>query len=240
MNQSNYNPRKDRYIFSVYVIPIFTTLSICGLGYLLSEIFSLDKLDKFLSYVMGLSLGGILFIINRLKWLILPDGTYIQTRKFYQEYIEKKNGTHSNFAEPPKYIAKFSMSIFSFAIFFVSGLALIVLGILTFSKTKIFLPIIEILAGVFMFYFNYRNIVNYFPEIKTASTGLWTKKLGYRPWSSISRTEINFDKDGKSTHAYLEIYLNGSDFSFPADSILLNDIYGKDKIKLMIDELCKK
>ena len=96
------------------------------------------------------------------------------------------------------------------------------------------------MGGVFLFYSGYKELIDTSPKLKLAKEGLWTKNLGFKLWTSISKTEIKVEKNTRSSQIYLEIYLKDNSNDYPAQRLLLDDIKDKDKIKPLIDELFKK
>lgn len=230
----------QRHFLGVYVLPIVFGLAICGLTYLLTTKYSLDKNDRLFGYLIGAVAGIVLYFRNRFKWLPLPDGSYIHTKELSAETNAFKPDKQSYFIEPSNYIASFYYSTVSKIILLVCGLTMSGAGIYMVSKSSIIFPSLLIIGGIFLFYSGYKEIIDTSPKLKLAKEGLWTKELGFRPWTSINKTEIKVEKGSRSSQIYLEIYLKSSDIDFPAQRLQLNDIKGKDKIKPMIDELCNK
>jgi len=75
----------QRHFLGVYVLPIVFGLAICGLTYLLTTKYSLDKNDRLFGYLIGAVAGIVLYFRNRFKWLPLPDGSYIHTKELSAE-----------------------------------------------------------------------------------------------------------------------------------------------------------
>ena len=235
------NNQKSKQIrqrfFGVYVLPIVFGVTICGLAYLLTNKYNLDKNDSLFSYILGIAAGIMLYFRNRFKWLPLPDGSYIQTKKLTEETNHFKLDKNSYTNEPTSYIAQYYYSQVSKTILLVCGIAMICGGIYIISKSSIIFPCLIVIGGIFLFYSGFKEIIDTSPKLKLAKEGLWTKELGFKPWTSINKTKIKVEKGSRSSQVYLEIYLNECDLNYPKQRLLLNDIKNKDKIKPMIDEL---
>ena len=146
-----------------------------------------------------------LYFRNRFKWLPLPDGSYINTKELADKTNDFKLGKQYYVIEPTNYIGSFYYSILSKIIFLVCGLAMIIAGIYIISKSSIIFPLLIIAGGIFLFYSGYKEIVDSSPKLKLAKEGLWTKELGFRPWTSINKTEIKVEKGLRSSQIYHEI-----------------------------------
>lgn len=229
----------QRHFLSVYVLPLIFGLAICGLAYLLTTKYRLDKNDRLFGYIAGVGASIALYIRNRFKWLPLPDGSYINTKELASETNDFKIEKQSYNIEPANYIISFYYSTLSKLILLLCGLIMFGAGFYMISKSSIIFPSLIIIGGVFLFYSGYKEIADTSPKLKLAKEGLWANELGFRPWTSINKTEIKIERATRYSQIYLEIYLKDSDIDYPQQRLLLNDIKGKDKIKPLIDELFK-
>jgi len=228
----------QRHYFSVYVLPIALGLSISGLAHLLTNEYNLDKTDRLFGYIIGVITCIVLYFRNRFKWLPLPNGSYIHAEELADRTNDYKFDKQSYAVEPTNYVATFCYSAVNKIILLVCGLTIIGAGIYIISKSSIIFPSLIIIGGIFLFYSGYKEMTDISPKLKLAKEGLWTKELGFRPWTSINKTEIKVEKNYRSSQIYLEIYLKDSDIDYPEQRLLLNDIKNNNKIKPMIDELC--
>lgn len=240
VNNSKKNKSKQRYFLSAYLVPIVFGFIICVIAYLLTTRYDLDKKDKFFGCFIGVISAFILHFKNRFKWLPLPNGSYIHKKELGIKSNETKPDKPTYNIKPTNYIESFYYSGVSKIINLICGILMSGAGIFIISNSSIIFPSLIIIGGIFWFYSGYKEIIDSSPKIKIAKEGLWTKELGFRPWSSINKTEIKVEKSTRSTNVYLEIYLKDSDIDFPSQRLQLNDIKDNDKIKPLIDELSMK
>jgi len=240
LDDNQKNKKRQRHFFDVYVYPIVFGLAICGLTYLVTTKYSLDKNDRLFGFVIGVASGIVLYFRNSFKWLPLPNGSFIHKSELTDETNDLVLAKQSYVIEPTDYVASFYYSAISKIILLVCGLTMIGAGIYIISKSSIIFPSLIIIGGIFLFYSGYKEIIDNSPKLKLAKEGLWTKDLGFRPWSSIYKTAIKEEKGSRSSQLYLEIYLKGNDINYPDQRLQLNDMMDKEKIKPMIDDLYNK
>ena len=214
------------------MFPIAVGFSICTFSYILSNFYKLDKIDKILGCISGVGIGLLLYLRNVFNWLPLPNGSYINTKE-----IGSTAKRTDPYVEPLSYVSEFYYSIVSKFLSVAIGILIIAGGIYFFSKTSIIFPALLIAGGIFILYSGLKELRDTSPKIKLAESGLWTKQLGFKPWTTISKTEIKTERGYRTTQIYLEIYLRDSKNNYPNQRLLLNDIKNYKKIKPKIDEL---
>jgi len=141
--------------------------------------------------------------------------------------------------EPIEYLAEFSYMLRSKIIAVVVGLAIIIMSPLFANQ---FFIILAIIGGLVIFYFGFKELIERGPKLKLAKTGLWTKKLGFVPWSSIKMIRIEIDKYpiNSTSNNTLKIYLMENETIHPDQELLYDPLKNNEMIKPLIDELCGK
>lgn len=222
-----------RYFF-VYFLPFVLFILISILSYFLNEYFNFKAEDKYVGYFVAFGVGYLFYIRNRFKWMRISDSSLI--------YIDKITNLEDNFvkaSEPSVYIVAFYKSLISKIVTVFCGLVLIGIGIYLFFNSGITFPILIIIFGIFINYIGVKELFDNLPVLKLTISGIWTKKLGFKPWYSIKKTEIKVEKSLRSSQTYLEIYLKNNEYGYPEERLLLNDLENFEKIKPLIDELIK-
>lgn len=158
----------QRHFLGVYVLPVVFGLAICGLIYLLTTKYRLDKNDRLFGYVIGVVAGIVLHFRNRFKWLPLPGGSFIHKSELTDETNDLKLDKQSYIIEPTDYVASFYYSVISKIILLVCGLTMIGAGIYIFSKSSIIFPLLIVVGGIFLFYSGYKEIIDTSPKLKLA------------------------------------------------------------------------
>lgn len=237
-NQKNKNNILKRFGL-VYVLPVLVGLSIILLTYYITDKFELDNTEKIPGIIIGLAITMALYLKNRLKWLALPDGSYINKRELLDD-VKEITYQKSSAVEPSTYAASFHFSVISKFMLVLAGLLAIIGGIYIYSSSRFLFPTLIVIGGIFLWYLAYKEIADAGPKLKLAKEGLWTKKLGFTPWKSIRKTAVVTENGGRSSQTYLDIYLRDSQLGImPDDRLSLNDIDDHEKIKKMIDELSR-
>jgi hypothetical protein len=232
--------RNRRRIVSVYFLPIMVAFLFCGISFLLTKYFELDFADKIFGYLIGISLGIALYFRNRFKWLPLPDDSYINMDELSDGNVISDNSKGYYAAEPSTYVAEFSYLISSKILSIISGLVMICAGLYILSSTSVILPLLVVAGGFFVSYTGYKEFRDSSPKLKVAKSGLWTKELGFRTWSSILKTELKVESSGRYSTTYLEIYLKDNEIDYPDQRLPINDLKNSKIIKQTIDELINK
>jgi hypothetical protein len=227
-----------KYLISVYALPAFMGLIFCGAVFFLSLQFKLVQSDKILGYIIGVFVAFVIYVINKTKWLPLPDGSYIHRKSLNSETDKIAKEVFSK-SEPVFYTSEFSTSLTSKLIYLIGGAFLIYAGLVSFSDTNLVFPALIAASGIFLLYLGIKEFANPLPKLKVAKEGLWTRQLGFRSWHEIKKTEIKEEKGHRSTQIYLEIYLKSSSSDYPTQRLLINELNNRNKIKATIEELTK-
>lgn len=236
-NSDQKNKLATRYFLEVYILPLFFGLAICGIVYLITTHYELKRMDRVFGYFMGATAGYALYIRSRSRWLHLINGYYIRKKDLVDDANESTPGKQPYFNEPAHYIATFDNSRFSKITPLIAGPVLVATGIFLFTKSSVFFPVLVITGGTFVSWSGYKEITGTLPQLKLAKEGLWTKQLGFRPWTAIRKTAITEEKIPGHSTIYLDIYLKQTDKDYPDHRLRINDIPDRDRIKMMIDEL---
>ncbi len=140
--------------------------------------------------------------------------------------------TNINYPEPAKYDEMFYYSTGkSFLYMF--------LAVPSFGLGFLILPVgaFLIITAIFLFYMGYRQWSDKSPILKLASEGLWTRELGFKPWSAIESAKVQSRSGSKTFSVWLEIRLKDQ-INGTGKIIGLNDISGSiDKVQKCIDRL---
>lgn len=141
--------------------------------------------------------------------------------------------------EASEYLAEFSYMLRSKIVATVGGLCIIAMGLLFFN---LFFSIIAFSGGSVIFYYGFKELINPKAKLKLAKTGLWTEKLGFKPWSSIKNIRIEIDEYPVNSGNYnsLKIYLMENDTIHPDQELMLDALKNSERIKPLIDEICGK
>lgn len=229
-----------RRFFSIYLLPMVVLILFSVTSYFLTDYFNLDVADTLFTYLISIGIGLFLHLKNRFKWFPMPDGSYIQLDDLRDNSIPELDSKKSQMSEPSTYVAEFPYMVSIKIISIIIGLLLIGMGIFIISKSSIIMPTILISGGIFLVYSGYNDLNDTEAKLKLAKTGLWTKELGFVPWSSIKKTTIKIDKGIRFSTTYLEIYLRENDINFPDQRLSINDLKDNEKIKSLLDELCNQ
>lgn len=233
------NKNRLRRFMSVYIWPILLGLAIWGLLYFLILHFGLDKNDRFADFIISISAAMVLYFRNTTQWLPLSPGSYVHIKELGPDETEAEPSQQRYFNEPTHYEAAFYYSTVTKIILLAMGLIMGAFGVYMIRKTSVFFPLLIVAGGIFLFYSGLKEIIYRSPKLKLAKEGLWTKKLGFRPWTSIRKTTIVKEKSSRFTNIYLEIYSKDRGSDYPAERLEINELNNLDKIKPMIDELFK-
>ena len=107
---------------------------------------------------------------------------------------------------------------------------------------NIFFELLTISGGLIFIYYGFKELLETDAKLKLAKTGLWTKKLGFKPWSSIKIITIKIKQYPVNSTSYnsLKIYLMGNNTITPDQEFLFGPLKNNEMIKPMIDEICGK
>jgi hypothetical protein len=236
-DETDKSVRQKNFILTVYAFPIAVAIAICGLIYLATSAHYLTKNDAAYGYMSSLTAGTILFAYSRKNWLKMPDGTYHNIKGVSQT-------TKINTNEPTEYEVEYFPSKKQKITSVLIGTVLIGFGVwagLKNTKT-ILVPIGMAATGVFITYMAVKSLLDKSPKLKLATTGIWTKKLGFVNYNDLIKAQIIEDTSGKSPQTILEIFLKGTVFAEanqPDERLYLNDIDGKQYIEMVLVNLMR-
>ena len=150
-----------------------------------------------------------------------------------------KNDNDRSANEPLEYLAEFSYLIRAKIIAVFCGLGIVAMGI---TLQNIFFELLTISGGLIFIYYGFKELLETDAKLKLAKTGLWTKKLGFKPWSSIKIITIKIKQYPVNSTSYnsLKIYLMGNNTITPDQEFLFGPLKNNEMIKPMIDEICGK
>lgn len=220
----------------VYLIPLLVAAAACVLSFALTDIFNLDRTDRTTGYIISVIMGAAVWFLNKSRWLPEGDGSYL--------YIDadKKDlqpSIISHFIEPLEYDAEFRNSLSDQFISVLCGIVAIVFGIRIIKSTSIIFPSVIIVTGLFVLVTSYKALIDRKPKLKLSRKGLWTRKLGFQPWTAIKKTQVVQEKGSRLTQVYLEIYLKDSDLSeadYPDERFSFWGIGNSSKIEDLIEQ----
>ena len=141
--------------------------------------------------------------------------------------------------EPIEYLAEFSYLTRTKIIAVLCGLGIAAMGL---TLQNIFFELITVSGGLIFIYYGTKELLDTDAKLKLAKTGLWTKKLGFKPWSSIKIITIKIRQYPVNSTSYnsLKIYLMGNNTITPDQEFLFGPLKNNEMIKPMIDEICGK
>ena len=151
-----------------------------------------------------------------------------------------KNDKDRSANEPIEYLAEFSYLKRSKIIAVFCGLGTVVIGIML---SNIFFRSLTISGGLIGLYYGFKELLETGAKLKLAKTGVWTKKLGFKPWSSIKIITIKINRytpHNSIIDNSLNIYLMGNNTITPDQEFLFGPLKNNEMIKPMIDEICGK
>jgi hypothetical protein len=230
--------RKKNFLLTVYVLPIAVALLIFGITYYISEKNWFPNWDIYYSYFISAFVGFFLSGRNKAKWLAMPDKSY-----FHVQGISPTHKPNPN--EPAQYEEEYFYAKKINKGTAISGLILIGLGIfirLNVEKSLL-VPLMTIGGGIFFFYSGFRGLQDKSPQLKLASEGLWTKKLGFVGWDDIAKTEVMDGTNGTAENIFLDIYLKGNGLrenKLPDERLDLTNIEDNQFVEMFIHELTNK
>lgn len=228
--------RLQDHFLKVYLIPTLVIIAVCALNYVLTDIFDLDRRDRTTGYIISVIFGIVIWYLNKSRWLPVGDGSnfYINAD---QKALQPKITSHFN--EPLEYDVEFRNSLLDQLILVFCGIVAIVFGVSIIKNTSIIFPVLIVAIGVFILVTSYRKLIDRKPELKLSEKGLWTRKLGFQPWTAIKKIQVVKEKSSRSTQEYLEIYLKDSDFAeadYPDERFSFLGIENSFKIESLIDQ----
>ncbi len=231
-DESDKSTRQRNYYATVYLLPIGLTAVLCGLIYWASANSYLPKADRIYGYFLTLLPAFLLNAYNRRHWLHMPDGTFHNIKGIAPN-------PKQNFTEPAVYEAVYVYAHKEKAISTAMGLALLGLGIWLGSHyaTSVLMPLMSGAIGLFLTYNGISGLLDKNAQLKVATTGLWTQKLGFVVWDDINAAEVVEEKKGRTTQQLLHIRLKGTKFAaanVPDERLLLSDLKDKELIEAVI------
>lgn len=160
--------------------------------------------------------------------------------KYRDDINSKKYSSANAKSEPLKYESVFYVSINTKLLLFGFGIVFILLAIFIISKNSIFFPLFILCFGIVLSAYGIKELLDKEPYLKLAKEGLWTRKLGFKPWNNIRMTKMMEDKYGRGRQSYLEIYLFDSRLSYPDERLSVTNLQNKKKIQPLILKLYRK
>ncbi len=146
-----------------------------------------------------------------------------------------KKVTVSN--EEIEYTAEFSYILRGKIVATAGGLLLIISSILF---PNLFFRIVIALGGLSIFYYGLRELIDGNPKLKIGEYGLWTKKLGHQPWSSIKMIRIEIDRYPINSSNTIKIYLITNETIHADQELYYDPLKKSETIKALVDEFCGK
>lgn len=228
--------RQQKYFLRVYIVPFFVTVLACILNYVLTDRFNLDRTDKTVGYIISAIMGLIVWFKNKARWLSLFDGSHFYVND-EEATTQTKYISHAN--EPLQYEAEFKNSISDQLIILVCGIIALIFGIRIIKNSSVIFPFVIVSIGLFALVIGYKGLIDRKPKLKLSRKGLWTRKLGFQPWTAIKKTKIVKEKSSRSTQVYLEIYLIDSEFAdldYPDERFSFSGIEKSSQIESHIEQ----
>lgn len=229
--------RQQKRFLRVYLIPLLVIAGTCVLNYGLTDSFNLDKRDQTTGYVISVTLGIVVWFLNKSRFLPIGDGSYFHIND-HQKQSETKIISHLN--EPLQYEAEFRNSLTDQFILLICGIVAIVFGSRITKNNSIIFPFLIVSLGIFTLIAGFKGLIDRKPKLKLSTKGLWTRKLGFQPWTAIKKTQIVKEESSRLTQVYLEIYLKNSEFAeadYPDERFSFYGIGKSSKIESSIDQL---
>lgn len=236
----NKRDRTLQRLLSIYFWPASLAVLLGTSVYLGTKQFNLDRTDTGIGCGISIFIGYLIHLRNRLKWVRLPDGSYINIPIDNKNTESGKIDQSHPVAEPSHYSISFYISTSSKVLTIVCGIFLIGLAVFFASRTSIILPLLLTAAGIYMTQSGIKDLMDKSLELKLAKEGLWTKVLGFQTWDLVDKVEITIETGSRSSSHYLEIYLKNNEIGFPNQRLQLDNIENKDRIKSIIDDLLSK
>ena len=226
--------RYKRFYLSVYLFPFLTTASLAAVLYWAYLSGYVVKNELIYGCILALTPAYLLFKLNRPKWLKMPDGTY--------HNIEGESvSPRLNINEPSKYEAEFFYSKKSKATSLLMGLALIGVSVWLYTSgaESILIPLGTASIGFFLTRIGLKGLLDKSAQLKIATNGLWTKKLGFVNWDDLNYAEVVVTDSERQPQTYLEIRLKGTKYeqaNQPDQRLILTDLQYKEDIEMVINQ----
>ncbi|XZF13493.1 hypothetical protein ACTHGU_17070 [Chitinophagaceae bacterium MMS25-I14] len=224
-NTEDYQQREKisyvQFLLRSYGLSLLVGGAVAGLLYALSVHFNLNPIDRGFSFMFGFIVATILWGRINMQWTKFPDGNYYRI-KIKTDGIALIRGPEPLFYDKEYYYSK-PQKIFNLLL----GLGVIGGGIWFVTMEMYVYPVFLFAMGAFLAYSSVKELADKMPRLKLSGEGLWTKKLGFRSWKSVSRTEIKVEKGSKSESTYLEIYLWDTDDpgeDYLEEKLLISDL----------------
>lgn len=221
--------RQRDFYLRVYVLPIAVFAVLAGLTYWLSTNNILLNRHTRYDFVAAIVLASLLYSANKRQWLRMPDGSY-----FYVKSIKVQSNTGRT--EPAQYEAEFVYSKKGSALLLAAGLFLIIFAVLS-TFDALLLPMMLVAAGIFFTYLGLSRILDHRPQLKIATTGLWTRKLGFVHWDDMNAALVVIDHGGRTTTQNLEVWLKGTKFeeaNQPDESLIISNLANHEQIEILV------
>ncbi|MDH7461773.1 hypothetical protein QEG73_10805 [Chitinophagaceae bacterium 26-R-25] len=230
--------RQKNFLLSVYALPIAVSASLCGLIYLATSANYLPKEDAFFGYMTSLFPGILLFSRNSRNWLKMPDGTFHNIKDIVPT-------TKINMTEPSLYEEEYFYSRKEKITSTLMGAGLTVASVWLATKgsKSVLIPVSMAAGGIFIGYTGIKGLLDKSATLKLATTGLWTKKLGFVDYNDLVKAQVVQDTSGKTPQTILEIYLKGTVFAEanqPDERLNLTNVDGKEYVEMVLVNLMNK
>jgi len=223
---------KQQYLISIYLVPtVIAIVAVVAIWYASAK-YRFSNVDLAFGYLGIITTAFVFIFINKTNWLPLPDGSHI-----HKSNLAESPTTTTALIEPVIYLHLFYTSTSSKISSVILGLLLTGVGIYIFGDGFIFLPLLAMIGGLFLAYSGYKDFKDKEAKLKLAKEGLWTKELGYKPWSAVSHIELKVERNSRSSQTYLEIYLKKGLSDSPDQKLLITDLTDKGNIQPLIKAL---